>query len=123
MIGRQERLFAVQDRRVGTGGVIEAIDLARSERELDVAQQSRVRVGLEVWINEVGDRAGLTVQLDSVGRCSRVRRGRGVHRLSTSRSLCRSYRDDCLHKADRVFAPARISDLGGFLSPAIDRQS
>ena len=31
MIGRQERLLAMEDRRVGTGGVVEAVDLAGAE--------------------------------------------------------------------------------------------
>ena len=57
----------MQDRRVGAGGVIEAIDLAGAERELDAAQQGRVRVGLEVGIDEVRNLAGLAVQLDQVG--------------------------------------------------------
>ena len=38
MIARQERLLAMQDRRVGAGGVVKAIDLAGAERELDAAQ-------------------------------------------------------------------------------------
>ena len=53
MIGRQKRLLAMQDRRVCAGGVIEAIDLAGAERELDAALERRVRVGLEIGINEV----------------------------------------------------------------------
>ena len=64
MIRRQERLLAVQDWRVGTGGVIEAVDLAGTERELDAPQKGRVRVGLEVGIDEVRDFAGLAVQID-----------------------------------------------------------
>ncbi len=67
MIGRQKHLLAMQDRRIGAGGVIEAIDLASAERELDAAQQGRVRVGLEIGINEVRYLAGLAVRLDQVG--------------------------------------------------------
>jgi hypothetical protein len=33
----EERLIAMQDRRVGAGVVFEAIDLAGAERELDAA--------------------------------------------------------------------------------------
>ena len=67
MIARQKRLLAMQDRRVCAGGVVEAIDLAGPERQLDAAQQGRVRVGLEIGINEVRNLAGLAVQLDQVG--------------------------------------------------------
>jgi hypothetical protein len=61
MIGRQKRLLTVQDRRVGTGGVVKAIDLAGLERELDAAQQGRMRVGLEIGTNEVRNLARLAV--------------------------------------------------------------
>jgi hypothetical protein len=52
MIGRQKRLFAMENRRLRAGGVIEAVDFAGTERELDTATQGRVRVGLEIGINE-----------------------------------------------------------------------
>ena len=67
MIGRQKRLLPMQDRWVGTGGVIETIDLTGPERKLDAAPQGRVRVGLEIGINEVRNLARLPVQLDQVG--------------------------------------------------------
>jgi hypothetical protein len=40
VIGCEERLFAVEDRRVGAGLIFEAIDLAGAERELDAAEQA-----------------------------------------------------------------------------------
>ena len=45
VIARQERLLPMQDRGVGTGGIIEAIDLSSAQRELDAAPQGQVRVG------------------------------------------------------------------------------
>ena len=35
MIVRQERLLAMEDRRICAGGIIETIDLASAERKLD----------------------------------------------------------------------------------------
>ena len=35
VIGRQERFLAIEDRRIRAGGVVEAVDLAGAERELD----------------------------------------------------------------------------------------
>jgi len=66
MIGREERLLAMEDRRVCAGVVFEAIDLAGAERQLDATEQGRVRIGLEIGINEVRDFSGLAVQLDDV---------------------------------------------------------
>ena len=71
VIARQERLLAMQDRRVCAGGVFKALDLASPERELDAAQQGRVRVGFEIGINEVRNLAGMAVQLDQVGPVKR----------------------------------------------------
>jgi hypothetical protein len=67
MIGRQKRLLAVEDRRIGAGEIVEAVDLAGAERELDAATQCRVWVGLEIGINEVRNLARLAIQLDQVG--------------------------------------------------------
>jgi hypothetical protein len=39
VIGGQERLLAVQDRRVGAGRVFEAVNLAGAQREPDAAPQ------------------------------------------------------------------------------------
>jgi hypothetical protein len=64
---RLERLLAMQDRRVCAGGVIEAIDLASAERQLDAAPQGRMRVGLEIGVGQVRNLAGMAVQLDQVG--------------------------------------------------------
>jgi hypothetical protein len=78
VIGRQKRLLAVQDRRVVAGGIIEAIDLASAKRELDAAPQGRVRIGLEIGINEVRNLAGMPVQLDQVGPVERAEVGSGT---------------------------------------------
>jgi hypothetical protein len=72
VIARQERLLAMQDRRVSACGIVKAIDLASAQRELDAVPQGRVRVGLEVGINEVRNFAGLAVQLDQVGPVERA---------------------------------------------------
>jgi hypothetical protein len=53
MIGREECLLAMENRRIRAGVVFEAIDLARAERQFDTAEQGRVRIGLEIGINEV----------------------------------------------------------------------
>jgi hypothetical protein len=67
MIGREECLLAMENRRIPAGGIVEAVDLAGAERELDAALERRVRVGLEIGIDEVRNLARLTVQLDQVG--------------------------------------------------------
>ena len=67
VIACQERILSMRDRRVGTGGIIEAVDLAGPKRTLDTAEQGRVRVGLEIGINEARSLAGLAVQLDQRG--------------------------------------------------------
>ena len=67
MVGRQEGLLAVQDRRVLAPCVVDALDLAGLQVELDAPQQCRVRVGLEVGVDEIGDLARVPVQLDQVG--------------------------------------------------------
>jgi hypothetical protein len=66
VLGPQEGLLAVQDRRVLAPGVIEALDGAGPQVQLDAPQQGRVRVGLEVGVDEIGDLARLAVQLDQV---------------------------------------------------------
>jgi hypothetical protein len=74
MIAVQKRLLAMEDRRVCAGGVIEAVDLARPERELDAAPQDRVRIGLEIGIGEVRNLASVPVQFDRRGavKCAQV---------------------------------------------------
>jgi len=47
MIARHERFLAVDGRRVGAGGVFQAVNLASVQRKLDAAQQGRVGIGLE----------------------------------------------------------------------------
>jgi hypothetical protein len=42
MIGRQKRLLAMENRRIRAGGVVEAVDLTRVEREIDATVESRV---------------------------------------------------------------------------------
>ncbi len=61
MVGRQECLCAVQDGRGGGTGVVEALNLASAERELDAAYECRVWVGLEVGIDQVRNLAGMVV--------------------------------------------------------------
>ena len=66
VLGEQEGLLAVEDRRVGAAPVLQAVDLAGPERELDAPKLRRVGVGLELGVDQVGDLAGLAVQLDQV---------------------------------------------------------
>ncbi len=72
MMRREERFLAVEYRWVGALGVVEAIDLPRPERELDAPQQGRVRVGLEIGIDQVRDLARMPVQLDQVRSLDRA---------------------------------------------------
>ena len=78
MVGRQESLLAMEDRRIRAGGVVEAVDLAGAERKLDAAVESRVRVGLEIGINELRNLAGLAVQLDQIGPVDGAEVGSGT---------------------------------------------
>jgi hypothetical protein len=112
MIGCEQCLLAMKDRWIGAGAVVEALDLASAERELDAPLKCRVRVGLEIGI----------FQLDQYFWTNSLRSAR-VSRLSTTGSLHRSYRDVGTRMPNCVFAPARIGDHGGFLSPAIDCRS
>ena len=64
--GREERFLPMEDGGIGALGVVEAVELPRPQRELDAAAQGRVRVGLEVGINQVRDLPGMPVQLDQV---------------------------------------------------------
>jgi hypothetical protein len=56
----------VEDGGIGALGVVEAVELPRPERELDAAEQGRVRVDLEVGIDQVRDLPRMPVQLDQV---------------------------------------------------------
>src|SRR5208337_1224023 len=62
----EERFLAVEDGGIGALGVVEAVELPRSQRELDAAEQGRVRVGGEVGIDQVRDLPRMPVQLDQV---------------------------------------------------------
>ena len=46
--------------------VVEAVELPRAERELDAAEQGRVRVGLEVGIDQLRDLPRMPMHLDQV---------------------------------------------------------
>ena len=67
VVGEEETLLAVEDGRVGTAGVVVAVDLPGAEVELDATEQGRVRVGIEVGINQIRELAGAAVDLDDVG--------------------------------------------------------
>jgi hypothetical protein len=67
VVGQQERLLAVQHRRVGARRILATLDRAGPQVELDAAQQGRVRVGVEVGIGQVRDLARMAVELDQVG--------------------------------------------------------
>jgi hypothetical protein len=47
----KERFLAVQERRVGALTVLVALNLPRSQGQLDAAQERRMRVGLEVRVD------------------------------------------------------------------------
>lgn len=103
--GVKERFLAVEDGGIGARRVVVAVELPRPERELDAAEQGRVRVGLEVGIDQVRDLPRVPVQLDQVhpldlaqirpgaaprkpgvaGRANRVRHGE--HRGRSARAF------------------------------------
>jgi len=64
--GWEERFLAVEDGGIGALGEIEAVELPRPQRELDATEQGRVRVVLEVGIDQVRDLPRMPVQLDQV---------------------------------------------------------
>ena len=66
MVGREEGFLAVEDGGIGACGVVVAVDLPRPERDLDAAEQGRVRVGGEVGMNEIRHFPRTPVQLDQV---------------------------------------------------------
>jgi hypothetical protein len=66
VVGRQERLLAMEDGRVRAVRIVVAVELARAERQLDAAEQGRMRVGLEVGINQVRNFPRMPMQLDQV---------------------------------------------------------
>ena len=76
--GQQERLLAVRDRRVLAGGVVGALDLAGPQVELDAPQQSGVRVGVEVGVDQIRDLARVAVELDQVGALDLAEVGPGA---------------------------------------------
>ncbi len=67
VVGPEERLLAVQDRRVIARRVVGALELAGPQVQLDAPEQGRVRVGLEVGVDQVGELARMAVDLDQVG--------------------------------------------------------
>ena len=78
VVGEEERLLAVQDRRVRAGGVVGALDLAGPQVQLDAPKQGRVRVGVEVGIGQVRDLARMAVELDQVGALDLAELGPGA---------------------------------------------
>ncbi len=64
--GRKERFLAGEDGGIGARRVVVAVELPRPERELDAAEQARMRVGVEIGIDQVRDLPRMPVQLDQV---------------------------------------------------------
>jgi hypothetical protein len=58
--GWEERFLAVEDGGIGARCVVNAVELPRPQRELDASEQGRVRVGLDVGIDQVRDADDLT---------------------------------------------------------------
>ena len=63
----QEGLFAMKDRRVSALAEYLGLQLPRSHAELHGADQGRMRVGVELWVGQIGDLPRETVELDDVG--------------------------------------------------------
>jgi hypothetical protein len=58
MIGIEKRLLAMEDGRVLARRVVEALELAGAELQLDATLEGRVRIGVEVRIDEGRELAG-----------------------------------------------------------------
>jgi hypothetical protein len=56
----------MEDGRVRAVRIVVAVELAAAERQLDAAEQGRMRVGLELGINQVRNLPGMPIQLDQV---------------------------------------------------------
>jgi hypothetical protein len=55
--------------------IVEALDLARAERELDAAQKRRMGISLEFGMDQIRNLAGMPVQIDSIFRVTACGRG------------------------------------------------
>jgi hypothetical protein len=53
VVGWQEGFLAMEDGRVCAVRIVVAIELATAERQLDAAEQGRMRVGLQVGMNQI----------------------------------------------------------------------
>jgi hypothetical protein len=53
MLGVQEQFLPVQDRGIGALGIVVALDLPGLQVQLDAAQQRRVRIVLEVRVDQL----------------------------------------------------------------------
>jgi hypothetical protein len=62
----EKRFLAVQNLGIGGGGEVETVQLPCAQRQPDGAQQGRMRIGLEVGVDEVGNLAGPPMNLDEV---------------------------------------------------------
>ena len=81
VIGRQECLFAVQDRRVVAGEIVPAIEFPRPQVQLHAPQQRRVRIGFEIRVGQVRHLAGNPVQFVDRGLspiCASYEANRGL---------------------------------------------
>ena len=87
MPGWEERFLAVEDGGIGARRVVVAVELPRPERELDAAEQGRVRVGLEVGIDQVRDLPRMPVQLDQVRSFDRAQVRSGAALLNPQQRL------------------------------------
>src|SRR5690242_19331713 len=56
----------MEDGRVRALRIVVAVELAGAERQLDAAEQGRMRVGLELGINQVRNLPRMPMQLDQV---------------------------------------------------------
>jgi hypothetical protein len=85
---------------IGVAGVVESINIAGAERKLDAALGRRVRVGLEIGINEERILARLAVQLERVGPVDFVYIGAIAPPYRDPSNWCISTRLDNMHNAD-----------------------
>ena len=66
MVGRQKKLFAVQDRRIAVAAVVSEPDLKGLQVNGHGRVERRMGIGLKVGVTEIGDLWLDAVQLDDI---------------------------------------------------------
>ena len=113
VVGQEERLLAVQHRRVRARRVIRALDRAGPQVELDAAQQGRVRVGVEVGIGQVRDLARGTWTTRAPRSTGRPAWRHPRRRVALPTAIRRSVGDSVTHRSETIRTPNGLRDTMG----------